>query len=178
MNGGAKIMNKSIKIIIAVIVAAILIGGAFYLGSSQKGARVGAIPSVTAINYSHFTGTIYAGGDIVEGGGSFATSSLTAGDALVEAEFLPDNLIQYTPTNISVTLTLPVFTNLLTNVGDEESTYVQNLASTTGVTVTFAAPSLSTVLQLATTTPVLQQNAVGKLECMRTSTATTTCILY
>lgn len=173
---------KYLKIIGTVVVVLLAAFGVYSLFSSP--ALAGAVPQVSSIQYSHFTGTIYAGGDIVEGGGTYATSSAnggpgTANDGLVEAEMLPNNLIQYTPTNASTTIYLPLFVQVLTNIGDEESTYIQNATTTGGVNLIVTGIGSGTTLTLVgSTTATVPAGYTRKLECMRLTMATSTCFLY
>lgn len=165
-------------VVVGIIVGALALYGVYALmaGSSQKASTVGFIPG--GVNFTHFGSTLYAGGDIVEGGGVFATTTGGTTDLFVESDFLPSNFIQYTPYG-AVTVTLPWdFSSSLQNIGDEVSSYIKNLSTTTNnITIAAAASSTQMVL-MGTTSAVISPGAVGQFDCIRSTLATTTCLFY
>lgn len=175
-------MNKTIKIILSVLVVACAVAVGVYVDQiGRPSEKVGFVPPVnTAI--THFTSTIYAGGDIIEGGGVYATSSPGSTDQLTETEFIPDNSILVTPTVQSVTLSFPAsFTNTLANVGDAVTTFIQNGTTTAGINITLSPVTGSapnTTITMATTSLVIHPQETVETNCTRLSAATTTCFVY
>ena len=163
------------NIILGILTIIVIVLGGLYLYNSRT-ASVGAVPVVNP-DASHFTNPVYAGGGIVVGGGVFSTSTATTTDALTESE-TQYSLIVETPTATSTTLYLPVFSKLLTNVGDATSFFVQNGTTTAATKVTLAAPVSGTTLTLASTSAVITAGVVVPVQCVRISSATSTCFVY
>lgn len=170
-------MNLSLKAASTFTAGALLLtlGYGFVQVGSQEvpvwtknGTTVSVTPGTTVSTETTKTETL------TQGGGTRATSSLVSTTLLV-TDIDTENVIEYTPNNLGLTLTLPATTtagmsSFVPNSSDCRSISIINASSTAGVSFTLAGNTGSLLKKSTSTAAVLSGGTAQLTACRKANT--------